>query len=151
VVLDALLGESEVGAISSPFYLPVILSVPPNLDRQGRIVDVKIEATAGKPATVRALFENTGNVHLNLKGIMIFKFLRQPKSTDKIIDVTPPEYVDVGSATFEEIGEPVLPGQTRMMQAGYPEALESGKYKVEVIVNYGGSAQASFEKEFRTK
>jgi hypothetical protein len=151
VVFDAVLKGAKEDAISTPFQIPVLLSVPPNLDEQGEILDVKVDAIAGKPATVTALFRNTGNVHLKPKGRVALKLLKEAKSTGDFVVMSKPEYEEVGRSLFEEVEQYVLPGGVRKMQAGYPEALEAGKYVAEVVVGYGGSEPTKFEKEFRLK
>ena len=151
VVFDALLKGSKEGTISTPFQIPVILSVPPHLESQGEIVDIKVEASAGKPATVTALFKNTGNVHLKPKGRIVLKLLKEIKSTEDFIIISRSEYEEVGRAFFEEVEQYVLPGGIRKMVAGYAEALQAGKYLAEVTIDYGGSEPVKFEKEFRVK
>jgi len=151
VVFDALLKRTKEGTISTPFQIPVILSVPPHLDSQSEIVDLKVEASAGKPATVTALFKNTGNVHLKPKGGIILKVLKEIKPTDDFIIISRSEYEEVGRAFFEEVEGYVLPGGIRKMVAGYPQALQAGKHLAEVTIDYGGSEPVKFEKEFTVK
>ena len=151
VVFDAILRGSKEDAISTPFQIPVLLSVPPDLDKEGEIVDVKVEASAGRPATVTALFKNTGNIHLKPRGRIDLKLLKQVKSIDDFVVLSKPEYEAVGGAYFEEVEQYVLPGGIRKMQAGYPEALEAGKYLAEVFIVCEGSKPIKFEKEFRVK
>jgi hypothetical protein len=151
VVFEALLKGSKEGTISTPFQIPVLLSVPPDLDVEGAIVDVQVEAKAGRPATVTALFKNTGNVHMKPKGRVALKLLREAKSTGDFVVLSRPEYEQVGGVPFEEVEQYVLPGGMRKMLAGYPEALEAGKYIAEVFVVSKGSQPIRFEKEFRVK
>jgi len=151
VVFDALLKGSKEGAISTPFQIPVFLSVPPDLDKKGEIVDLQIEASAGKPALLTGYFQNTGNIHLKPKGKISLKLLKEIKPTDDFIIVSRPEYEQVGEVPFEEVEGYVLPGGIRKMEAGYPGALEAGKYLAEVTISYGGSEPAKFEKEFTVK
>ncbi len=151
VVFDALLKSSKEGAISTPFQIPVILSVPPNLDKNGEVVDVDVEASAGKPATFVALFKNNGNVHLKPRGKITLKLLKEIKSSDDFTIVSRPEYEQVGEATFEEVEQYVLPGGERVMQVGYTEALKAGKYLAEIRIDYGGSEPALFKKELTIK
>jgi len=151
VVFDAMLKGAKEDAISTPFQIPVLLTVPPNLDEQGEILDVKVEAAAGKPATVTALFRNTGNIHVKPGGRVALKLLKEAKSTGDFVVMSKPEYEEVGGSLFEEVEQYVLPGGVRKMQAGYPEALEAGKYVAEVVVGYGGSEPTKFEKEFRLR
>jgi len=150
-VFDALLRGSKEGAITTPFQIPVFLSVPPNLDKEGEIVDLQIKASAGKPALLTGYFKNTGNIHLNPKGRIALKLLKEVKSTDDFIVISGPEYEEVGEVPFEEVEGYVLPGGIRKMEAGYPEALEAGKYVAEVTIAYGGSALAKFKKKFEVK
>lgn len=151
VVFDALLKGSKEGAISTPFQIPVILSVPPDLNKEGEIVDIKVEASAGRPATFTALFKNTGNIHLKPKGKIDLKLQKEIKSTEDLIVLSRPEYEALGGVPFEEVEQYVLPGGIRKMEAGYPEALEAGKYIVEVTIAYGGSEPVKFEKKFRVR
>lgn len=151
VVFDAMLKGAEEGTISTPFQIPVLLSVPPNFDEQGEILDVKVEASAGKPAVVTALFRNTGNIHVKPRGRVTLKLLKEAKSTGDLVILSKPEYEEVGRSLFEEVEQYVLPGGVRKMEAGYPEALQSGKYVAEVAVAFGGSEPARFEKEFTVK
>jgi len=150
-VFDALLRGSKEGAITTPFQIPVFLSVPPNLDKEGEIVDLQIKASAGKPALLTGYFKNTGNIHLNPKGKIALKLVKEIKPTEDFIVVSLPEYEEVGEVPFEEVEGYVLPGGVRKMEAGYPEALEAGKYLAEVTIAYGGSALAKFKKEFEVK
>jgi hypothetical protein len=152
VVFDAMLRGSKEDAISTPFQIPVLLSVPPHLDKEGEIVDVMVEASAGRPATVTALFKNTGNIHVKPRGRVALKLWKETKfTTDDFTVVSRPEYEAVGGVFFEEVEQYVLPGGIRKMLAGYPEALEAGKYLAEVLIAYGGSEPIKFEKEFRVK
>ena len=151
VVFDALLKGSKEGAISTPFQIPVILSVPPNLDKEGEIVDLQIKASAGKPALVTAYFKNTGNIHLKPKGKISLEVLKEIKRTDDIIFMGKPKYEKVAEFLFEEVEQYVLPGGIRRMEAGYPGALEAGKYLAEITIDYGGSEPVKFQKGFRVK
>jgi len=151
VVFDALLKGSKEGTISTPFQIPVIISVPPNLEKEGEIVDVQIKASAGKPALLTAYFKNTGNVHLKPKGKISLEVLKEIKPTGDIIYVGEPKYEKAGEFLFEEVEQYVLPGGIRKMEAGYPKALEAGKYLAEITIDYGGSEPVKFEKEFRVK
>ena len=151
VVFDALLKGSKEGAISTPFQIPVILSVPPNLDKEGEIVDLQIKASAGKPALLTAYFRNTGNVHLKPKGKISLMVLKEIKPTADFIYVGKPKYENVGELLLDEVEGYVLPGGTRKMEGGYPGALEAGKYLAEITIDYGGSAPIKFKKEFRIR
>lgn len=151
LVFDALLKNSKEDAISTPFLVPLILSVPPDLDKKGEIVDLQIEASAGKPALIAAYFKNTGNIHLKLKGKVSLKLLKEFETTGDIKYIGKPEYEKVDELPFEEVEQYVLPDGIRMMEAGYPGALQAGKYLAEVTVDYEGSSPAKFEKEFTVK
>jgi hypothetical protein len=151
VIFDALLKGTKEGAISTPFQIPVILSVPTNLDQKGEIVDLQIEASAGKPALLTAYFKNTGNVHSKPKGKISLELIRQIKSTEDMIYVGKPQSEKVGEFFFEEVEQYVLPGGIRKMEADYPGALEAGQYLAEITIDYGGSEPAKFEKKFRVK
>ncbi len=151
VVFDVLLKSSKEGAISTPFQIPVIISVPPNLDKEGEIVNLEISASAGRPALVTAYFKNTGNIHLKPKGKISLEVLKEIKTTGDIIYVGKPKYEKVGEFFFEEVEQYVLPGGIRKMQAGYPGALEAGKYLAEITIDYGGSEPEKFKKEFRIR
>ena len=151
VVFDAVMKGSKEGVISTPFQIPVLLSVPPDLDEEGEILDVKVEASAGRPATVTALFKNTGSIHLKPRGRVVLKLLKKVKSTGDFVVLSQPEYEEVGGVPFEEVEQYVLPGGVRRMLAGYPEALEAGRYSAEVFVVSESSKLIKFEKEFRVK
>jgi hypothetical protein len=151
LVFDASLKSSKEGAISTPFQIPVIMSIPPDLDGKGEIVDVKLEAGAGSPVAARALFKNTGNVHVKPKGRIVLKLVKEIKSRDDLIIVGGPEYEEVGDFYFEEVEQWILPGGVRIMQAGSQQALKAGRYLADVTIDYGGSAPAKFRKEFTIK
>ena len=151
VVFDALLKGSKEGAISTPFQIPVILSIPPNLDKEGEIVDLQIKTSAGKPALLTAYFKNTGNIHLKPKGKISLEVLKEIKSTGDLIYVGKPRYEKVDEFFFEEVEGYVLPGGIRKMQAGYAGALEAGKYLAEITIDYGGPEPKKLRKEFRVK
>ena len=151
VVFDALLEGSEEGTISTPFQIPVFLNVPPNLTKEGEIVDLQIEASSGKPALLTAYFKNTGNIHLTPKGKISLGVLKEIKPSGDFIYVGKPTYEPVDEFLFEEVEGYVLPGGIRKMEAGYPGALQAGKYLAEITIDCGGSKPVKFEKEFRVK
>jgi len=151
VVFDALLKSSKEGAISTPFQIPVILSVPPNLDQKGEIVDLQMEASTGRPAVFTTYFKNTGNIHLKLKGKISLEVLKEIKPTGDIIYIGESKYEKVGELSFDEVEQYVLPDGIRKMEAGYPGALEAGKYLAEVTIDYGAPEPVKFKKEFRVK
>ena len=151
VVFDALLKGSKEGTISTPFQIPVVVGIPPKFDNKGKIVEVEISALAGRPALVTSYFKNIGNIHLKPEGKIVFKVLKEIRSTDDFIIVSKPEYKDVGEVIFEAVEQYVLPGGIRKIEAGYPGGLEAGKYLAEVTISYGGSEPAKFEKEFTVK
>ena len=148
LVFDAISKGSKEGAISTPFQIPAIVSIPPNFDKEGEIVDLQVSASAGKPALLTAYFKNTGNIHLKPKGKITLEVLKEVKATGDIIYVGKPKYEKVGEIPFEEVNQYVLPGGVRKMETGYPGALEAGKYLAIVTIDYGGLAPTEFKKEF---
>lgn len=148
VVFDAVLKSTKEDAISTPFQIPVIISVPPDLRRSADIVKAEVVASAGRPATVAAIFRNKGNVHVKPRGKIVLSLLKEVKSTDDFIIVSKPEYEKLGEISFQEVEQYVLPGSIRTMQAGYAGALEAGKYLAEITVDYGGEEPAKLKKEF---
>lgn len=151
VVFEAVLKSSKEGAISTPFQIPVIISVPPDLNRSADIVTAEVVASAGRPATIAAIFRNKGNVHVKPRGKIVLSLLKEVKSTDDFIIVSKPEYEKVGEISFQEVEQYVLPGSIRTMQAGYAGALEAGKYLAEITVDYGGEEPAKLKKEFTVR
>jgi hypothetical protein len=151
VVLDALLQGKKEGSISSPFEIPVIMSVPPKSDIKGEVSDLEVSASAGKSASFIAYFKNSGNIHLKPKGKINLQVLKEVKSTGDLTYVGKPQWEKVDQVPFEEVSQYVLPGGIRKMEAGYAGALASGKYSAEISIDYGGSAPATFKKEFTVR
>jgi len=151
VVFEALLKGSKEAAISTPFQIPVIISVPPDLEKDGEVVKVEVAASAGKPATVVAVFENKGNTHVKPRGRIALSLLKEMESTDDFIIVSEPKYEELDEIPFEEVEQYVLPGSIRMMQAAYPAGLRAGKYLAEITVDYGGEKPAKVQKEFTVR
>ena len=151
VIFDALLKHSKAGVISTPFQIPVLISVPGDLEAKARILDMDVSASLGKPASFGAIFKNTGNVHLKPSGKLSLGALKEIQRTDDIIFTGEPKYEPLAELDLEEVEQYVLPGGIRMMQAVYLGALEAGKYRAEVSIDYGGSEPARFRTEFRIK
>jgi hypothetical protein len=151
VVFDVLLKSSEKDAISTPFQIPVILSVPQNVEKKGKVVDLQIKTFPGMPSQFTAYFKNTGNIHLKPKGRVSFGVLREITNSGDIVYVGEPKYEKVGEFFFQEVEQYVLPGGTREMLGGCPKPLEAGKYLAVVTIDYGGSEPLIFKKEFNIK
>jgi hypothetical protein len=151
LVFDALLKSSTEGAISSPFQIPVIVNVPTGLEEKGEIVDLQISAALGKPATFVTLFKNLGNTHIKPRGKIRIDILRELQQRDDIIFTGEPKYERLAELELEEVDQYILPGGTRIMQAGFMGSLEAGKYMAEVSINFGGSQPAVYQKAFTIK
>ncbi len=142
-------GETE-GVLSTPFQIPVIMSIPPGLDQKAEIAEVQIEASAGKPAFFGVFLRNTGNIHFRPSGKVYLEKLKEVETTD-VVYVGKIEYEKVDEFSFDEEPEYVLPGGGRAMLAPYAGALEAGKYRAEITINYGGAEPLKLTKEFQVK
>ncbi len=151
VVFDALLKGKKEESITTPFEIPVIMSVPPKLDLKGEVSDLEVSASAGKAAAFTAYFKNTGNIHIKPKGIISLQVFKEVKTTGDVTYVGKAQWEKVAQFPFEDVSQYVLPGGIRKMEAGYAGALGAGKYTAEISIDYGGSAPATFKKEFRIK
>lgn len=151
VVLDALLQGKKEGSISTPFEIPVIMSVPPKSDLKGEVSDLEVSASAGKFASFTVYFKNTGNIHLKPKGRISLQVFKEVKTTGDVTYVGKPQWEKVDQFPFEDVSQYVLPGGVRKMEAGYAGVLGTGKYSAEISIDYGGSAPATFKKEFKIK
>jgi hypothetical protein len=151
LVFDALLKDENKDAISSPFEIPVVLSIPPTQEFRGQIFEVEISAVAGKPAMVTAYFRNSGNVHVKPKGRVSLSILKQVQMPDDITYLGKTGYETAAQFNFEEVEQYVLPGEIRRMVAAHPGALARGKYTAEITIDYGGAEPAKLTKEFQLK
>jgi len=151
VVFETLLKSAKEGIISTPFQIPVVLSIPRNLEKNGEIVHFDISASPGKPAFITTFFKNTGNIHVKPKGKISLEFLRELKRRDDIVFMGEPKYEKLTELDFEKVGQYILPEGIRKMETIYPSAMEAGKYMAEITVDYGGAEPAKFKKEFTVK
>ena len=151
LVFDALLKQEKKDAISTPFEIPVLMSMPPKQTFGGEVVDVEVSATAGRPGILTAYFRNRGNIHVKPKGtVTLSRFKQAPQTTD-LTYVGKTGYEKVADFPFEEVEQYVLPGEVRKMVAAYAGALERGKYQAEITVQYGGAQPAKLTREFQVK
>ncbi len=151
LVFDALLKESNQNVISTPFEIPILMSIPPRQTYGGEVLDMEIQATSGKPGVITAYFRNLGNVHVKPKGrVTISKFKAAPQTAD-LTYVGKTGYEKVVDFPFEDVDQYVLPQGVRKMVAAYAGALDRGKYQAEVTVNYGGAEPAKLVREFQIK
>jgi hypothetical protein len=151
LVFDALLNDEKKDVISSPFEIPVIMSIPPNQRFDGEISGSEVSAAAGQPALLTVYFRNLGNIHVKPKGKVSLAVLKQVPTTPDLIYVGKSGFEKMAEFTFEEVEQYVLPGEIRQMVAAYPGALGRGKYSAEITVDYGGAEPAKFTKEFQVK
>jgi hypothetical protein len=151
LVFDALLKESNQNVISTPFEIPVLMSIPPKQTYGGEVLDMEIEATAGKPGVLTAYFKNLGNIHVKPKGrVTISKFKAAPQTAD-LTYVGKTGYEKVVDFAFEDVDQYVLPQGVRKMVAAYAGALDRGKYQAEISITYGGAEPAKLVREFQIK
>ena len=132
VVFDALLKGKKEESITTPFEIPVIMSVPPKLDLKGEVSDLEVSASAGKAAAFTAYFKNTGNIHIKPKGIISLQVFKEVKTTGDVTYVGKAQWEKVAQFPFEDVSQYVLPGGIRKMEAGYAGALGAGKYTAEI-------------------
>lgn len=111
----------------------VMVTIPGEIVREGRIKDVKVTSTwfwptRGLPllpkrrVAARVVFQNSGNVHLTVKGSLSYRATFGWGS---------------GKVEFSEIT--VLPGTTRYLEALIPHPPLVGSFKVKAEVRYGPS------------
>jgi P pilus assembly chaperone PapD len=150
LVFDAVSKGGAEGTLSTPFQIPVIMSIPPGLDLKAEIAEVQIEASAGRAALLGAYLQNTGNIHFKPQGKVYLEKLKEVETTD-VVYVGKIEYEKVDEFPFEEALEYVLPGGARTMLATYPGALGAGKYRAEISIDYGGTEPLKMTKEFQVK
>lgn len=150
LVFDAKSKGKAQAVLATPFQIPVIMSIPPGLDPKAEIAEVQIDAAAGRSALFAAYLKNTGNIHFKPKGKVFLEKLKEVKTTD-VVYIGKTEYEKVDEFSFDEVQEYVLPGGFRSMAAGYAGALEAGKYRAEITIDYGGTEPLTLTKEFQLK
>ena len=111
----------------------VMVTVPGEIVREGRIKDVRVTGTWFWPTrelpllpkrrvAARVVFQNTGNVHLTVKGSLSYRAA-----------------FGWGSGRVELSEITVLPGTTRYLEAVIPHPPLVGSFKVKAVVRYGPS------------
>ena len=148
IVLNAQLAtDSSEATLSSPFHIPIYVTVPPDLNRAGEIVDVKIDQ-AGSGVMLKTEFKNTGNIHETLRGSVKIQMWMEPEAVEGIEIMGEARFADFISLQLETDSSYVLPGETRLITSQRASGLVAGRYRAEVSVNYGGEKPVKMEREF---
>jgi len=95
----------------------IMVTVGNKLERKGEISGFQFLPTNGGSSQFMAIFKNTGNVHLRIRGNITLM--------DKIGNT-------VAELPFAEGEVLVFPGCTRNFTASSPESFQAGEYKAEV-------------------
>lgn len=148
VVLNAhLTTDTSQSTLSSPLYIPIYVTVPPDLEHNGEIVDVVIDQV-GQAVTLKTEFKNTGNIHELLTGSVKIQMWMEPESVEGIEIVGEARFADFISLQLETDSSYVLPGESRLISSQRADGLVAGRYRAEVSVHYGGEKPVKLEREF---
>jgi len=149
VVLNArLVGDTAAEILPSPIYCPIYLTVPPNLEPGGEIVQIEVEHPRASATALKTEFRNTGNIHKVIRGSLNLQLWVVPKAVPgrEIMDTA--RFEDVAVVQLETDSSYVLPGEIRVVSSQTIEGLPAGRYRAEVTVHYGGKTPAKLEREF---
>ncbi len=137
-------GEAK---LPSPLYVPVYVTVPPDIEHGGEIVDVNFDQT-GQAVTLKTEFRNTGNIHEILRGSARIQMWVVPEKVEGVEIMDTARFENLVQIPLETDSTYVLPGGKRVITSQTMEGLPAGQYRAEVTVHYGGKAPAKLEREF---
>ncbi len=144
--------DTLAATLPSPLYVPMFMTVPPKLTKSGEIVKIDTGPDVGGSITLLTDFRNTGNIHTVISGrVEVERWFNPGKGTSDIAVLDTGRYEDLATLLLETDSTYVLPGQTRLVTSQTLEGLTEGLYRARVIINYGGKAPATREKEFAIK
>ncbi len=150
VVLNSkMTSDDGPAALPSPIHCPIVLSVPPELEYAGEIVEVKIEHPTETAAQIKAEFRNTGNVHTILSGGVNLERWVEPGEVPGLIITDSARYESVGMFSIDIDSNYVLPGETRIVNSQIVSGLPEGKYRAQIAIMYGTESPVRIEKEFK--
>ncbi len=133
--------------LPTPLYCPIYLTVPPDIEPGGEIVDIKFDQI-GKSVTLKTEFLNAGNIHEIISGHAKLEVWVVPEKVEGIEIVDTAKFENLLQITLETDSTYVLPGQTRIISSQTVEGLQPGRYRAAVRVHYGGESPATLEREF---
>ncbi|MCK4605817.1 MAG: hypothetical protein KAU35_00835 [candidate division Zixibacteria bacterium] len=150
VVLNARL-VGDTATLPSPIYCPIYLTVPPDLEPGGEIVQIEVEHPRASATTLKTEFRNTGNIHKVIRGSLNLQLWVVPEAVAGLEVRDTARFENVAVIQLETDSSYVLPGETRVVSSQTIEGLPAGRYRAEVMVHYGGEAPAIMEQEFVIK
>lgn len=139
--------DSVKKGLASPVYIPVYVTVPPNIELGGKIVAVNTEQGAGD-ISLNVKFQNTGNIHEIVVGRANIQKWVEPEAVEGIEVVDTARFENLVSFALLTDSTYILPGKTRLISSQSVQGLAPGRYRAEVIVRYGGKEPAKKEHEF---
>lgn len=145
---------AEAGAWTGEAGAVVFLTVGKTAAKEKLAEFTELKAEHGGPSVgwvFSTVFKNTGTTHVKPRVTFAVKKRVMPESVPGIEYVGPGSWVDVDAVDLGELDNIVLPGGTRLLQAGYTSPLEPGDYVVEVTVDYGGKSPLYASREFSVK
>jgi len=148
VVLNAR-SMADTGEVNlpTPLYFPLYVTVPPDIEYGGEIVDVNFNQI-GQTVTLKTEFRNMGNIHEILRGNARIQMWVVPEKVEGIEIVDTAQFKDFVEIKLETDSTYILPGGTRVISSQTMEGLPAGRYRAEVTIHYGGKAPAKLEREF---
>ncbi len=130
----------------------VFLTVGKKVEKQAELAEIKAENGGPSVGWVfTTTFKNAGTTHVKPQVVFTIKKHVMPESVPGVEYVGPGSWKELDSIDLGELDNIVLPGGTRLLQAGYSRPLEPGDYMVEVTVKYGGKVPLYASKEFSVK
>ncbi len=137
---------SEAG-LPSPLYVPVYVTVPPDIEYGGEIVDINFDQIR-QAVTLKTKFRNTGNIHEILRGTVRIQVWVVPEKVEGVEIMDTARFENYLSIALETDSTYVLPGGSRVISSQTMAGLLAGRYRAEVAIHYGGEAPAILEREF---
>lgn len=141
---------SEAGGfLPSELTLPIYLTVPPALDKAGEIAALDVDRSVRGGVTLKATFQNAGNVHVTARGAAtIQRWVEKQTGSGEIIVMDEARFEDVGRVGIEPDTVLIFPGEKRMLSSETMEQLPPGRYRAKLEIYYGAKDPATVEKEF---
>ncbi len=141
---------SESGEfLPSELTLPIYLTVPPAIDKAGEIAALDVDQSVGGGVTLKATFQNAGNIHVTTRGAAtIQRWMEKQAGSGEIIVMDEARFEDVGRVGIEPDTVLIFPGEKRMLSSETMEQLPPGRYRAKLEIYYGAKDPATTEKEF---
>lgn len=143
--------DSGATTLPSQLNFPIILTVPPDLERSGEVAKISVDQQPASSVVLSAEFRNTGNVHARLSGNAEIQLWRSPGELDSVEVVTKGRFENLAKVKFESDTVYVLPGQARVLSSQVLQGFVPGRYRAIVEVFYGEKKPATLEREFVIK